>query len=83
MLKEIYDDNFELVNFKGLKKEWNILMKILISCFLDLNLPDSQGIETFNTMNKYAPELPIIILTGLVDEELAINIVSEGAQDYL
>ena len=34
-------------------------------------------------MNNHAPELPIIILTGLIDEELAINIVSEGAQDYL
>jgi len=34
-------------------------------------------------MNKNAPDLPIIILTGLNDEDLAINIVSEGAQDYL
>lgn len=50
---------------------------------MDLNLPDSQGIDTFNSMNKDAPELPIIILTGLLDEDLAINIVSEGAQDYL
>ena len=34
-------------------------------------------------MNKNTPDLPIIILTGLSDEDLAINIVSEGAQDYL
>ena len=34
-------------------------------------------------MKKNARDLPIIILTGLNDEDLAINIVSEGAQDYL
>ncbi len=83
MLKEIYDDNFDLEHFqrvedgvKNLNEDFDIML-------LDLNLPDSQGFETFNTMNKNAPELPIIILTGLVDEDLAINIVSEGAQDYL
>ncbi len=83
MLKEIYDDNFDLEHFqrvedgvKNLNEDFDIML-------LDLNLPDSQGFETFNTMNKNAPELQIIILTGLVDEDLAINIVSEGAQDYL
>jgi len=83
MLKEIYENKFDLHRFKlvedGLKhldEDYDIML-------LDLNLPDSQGIETFNTMNNNAPELPIIILTGLIDEELAINIVSEGAQDYL
>jgi two-component system, NarL family, sensor histidine kinase UhpB len=83
MLKDIYDDNFDLEHFqrvedgvKNLNEDFDIML-------LDLNLPDSQGFETFNTMNKNAPELPIIILTGLVDEDLAINIVSEGAQDYL
>jgi PAS domain S-box-containing protein len=83
MLSEIYNNHFDLVHFKRLddgvkhvKEDFDIML-------LDLNLPDSEGIETFNTMNKYAPELPIIILTGLLDEDLAINIVSEGAQDYL
>jgi two-component system sensor histidine kinase UhpB len=50
---------------------------------LDLNLPDSQGIETFRAINRNTPDLPIIILTGLVDEEVAISSVGEGAQDYL
>jgi two-component system, NarL family, sensor histidine kinase UhpB len=83
MLKEIYDNNFELNHFQRVNDGVKHLNKNFDIMLLDLNLPDSQGIETFNTMNKHAPELPIIILTGLVDEDLAINIVSEGAQDYL
>ncbi len=83
MLKEIYDNNFELHHFQRVDDGVKHLNKDLDIMLLDLNLPDSQGIETFNTMNNHAPELPIIILTGLVDEDLAINIVSEGAQDYL
>jgi PAS domain S-box len=50
---------------------------------LDLQLPDSQGIETFNHVHQLAPEIPIIILTGLEDEDFALDIVGEGAQDYL
>jgi two-component system sensor histidine kinase UhpB len=83
MLKEIYDNHFDLHSFQRVDEGLKHLNENFDIMLLDLNLPDSQGIETFNTMNKHAPELPIIILTGLVDEELAINIVSEGAQDYL
>ena len=83
MLKEIYDDNFDLHRFQRVDDGLKHLNENFDIMLLDLNLPDSQGIGTFNTMNKHAPELPIIILTGLIDEELAINIVSEGAQDYL
>jgi two-component system, NarL family, sensor histidine kinase UhpB len=83
MLKEIYENNFDLHRFQRVDDGLKHLNEDFDIMLLDLNLPDSQGIETFNTMNKHAPELPIIILTGLVDEELAINIVSEGAQDYL
>lgn len=50
---------------------------------LDLQLPDSQGTQTFNQIHNLAPEIPIIILTGLEDEDFALDIVGEGAQDYL
>lgn len=49
---------------------------------LDLSLPDSQGIETLKTIGKKAFQIPIIILTGTNDEELAIQAVRQGAQDY-
>ena len=50
---------------------------------LDLILPDSHGISTFTTVHVCAPEVPIIVLTGLDDEGLALKAVREGAQDYL
>ena len=50
---------------------------------LDLNLPDSNGLDTFLSIHSKAPRTPIIILTGLSDEALAITAISKGAQDYL
>lgn len=50
---------------------------------LDLGLSESQGFETFLEMRDYASQIPIVILTGLDDEELAIKSVKENAQDYL
>ncbi len=50
---------------------------------LDLNLPDSQGVETFSRLHERAPHLPILLLTGLEDEVLGLRAVQEGAQDFL
>lgn len=50
---------------------------------LDLSLPDSRGLDTFYKACAQAPGLPIIVLSGLADEKLAIRTVREGAQDYL
>ena len=50
---------------------------------LDLSLPDSHGLETFNQLKAAAPMLPIIILSGLMDEAVALEAVKSGAQDYL
>ncbi|MDQ2918503.1 MAG: response regulator, partial [Verrucomicrobiota bacterium] len=50
---------------------------------LDLNLPDSRGLETFSKIQRIAPELPVIILSGLADEALAVATVRAGAQDYV
>jgi signal transduction histidine kinase len=50
---------------------------------LDLGLPDSQGFATVATMRAAVPHVPIIVLTGLNDLELAVHAVREGAQDYL
>jgi PAS domain S-box-containing protein len=50
---------------------------------LDLSLPDSQGFASFESVRGHAPRVPLIILTGLDDEELAVRAVRGGAQDYL
>ncbi len=51
---------------------------------LDLSLPDSRGMDTFTTlMTEALVSVPVIILTSLDDEELALRAVQKGAQDYL
>ncbi len=50
---------------------------------LDLTLPDSAGIDTFDKVHTRTPHTPIIVLSGLDDEELALHTVKRGAQDYL
>src|SRR5213592_1591036 len=50
---------------------------------LDLWLPDSEGLETFARAHAEAPDTPIVVLTGLHDEDLAVKALREGAQDYL
>lgn len=50
---------------------------------LDLNLPDSEGIATFERAYAFAPGVPIVVLTDLDDEEVALSTVKGGAQDYL
>lgn len=50
---------------------------------LDLNLPDSQGAETFRRILEKAPDVPIVILSGQDDQALAIKALHQGVQDYL
>lgn len=50
---------------------------------LDLLLPDSWGLESFLKVHEQAPDVPIIVLTTVDDETLAIQAMQKGAQDYL
>ena len=50
---------------------------------LDLGLPDSQGIGTFTQMQKACATVPIVVLSGLDDDQTGLATVSHGAQDYL
>jgi diguanylate cyclase (GGDEF)-like protein len=50
---------------------------------LDLNLPDSQGIDTFTHIHQTEPGIPILVLTGLHDRDLSAQAVRQGAQDFL
>jgi serine phosphatase RsbU (regulator of sigma subunit) len=49
----------------------------------DLSLPDSEGLNTFARIHAQVPDIPIIVLSGLNDTNLALKAVHEGAQDYL
>jgi len=50
---------------------------------LDLNLPDSVGLDTLARVQARAPEVPVVILTGMDDDRLAMEGIRTGAQDYI
>jgi PAS domain S-box-containing protein len=50
---------------------------------LDLGLPDSEGLETFDRVHKEAPAVPIVVLSAVDDEVMAMEAARRGAQDYL
>lgn len=58
------------------ENSWDLIL-------LDLMLPDSQGIQTFIKVRSQARHTPIVIMTGLDNDHLAIDAVRKGAEDYL
>ena len=50
---------------------------------LDLSLPDSHGLDTLVRMHEAAQDVPIVVLTGIEDEVLGVQLIQAGAQDYL
>jgi FixJ family two-component response regulator/anti-sigma regulatory factor (Ser/Thr protein kinase)/putative methionine-R-sulfoxide reductase with GAF domain len=54
-----------------------------VCLLVDLNLPDASGIDTVNALQEAAPLIPIVVLTGLDDDTLALDAMHAGAQDYL
>ncbi|MBF0426704.1 MAG: response regulator [Magnetococcales bacterium] len=50
---------------------------------LDLNLPDSSGLDTLIRFRDLAPEVPVVVMTGISDQDMAVSALRHGAQDYL
>ena len=50
---------------------------------LDLNLPDSGGLDTLDAIRERTTDLPIVVLTGLDDREIGVRAIRRGAQEYL
>ncbi|PCR89701.1 bacterio-opsin activator domain-containing protein [Natrinema ejinorense] len=50
---------------------------------LDLNLPDSEGVQTLETVHEEAEETPIVVLTGVRDQQVGVEAIQRGAQDFL
>lgn len=84
MLAEAGPARFELESTgtlaSGLKRAASEDVDIIL---LDLSLPDSSGLATLSSLEAEAPRLPIVVLSGLDDEDLALKAVRMGAQDYL
>lgn len=66
----------ELLTSPGAPEIFDIIL-------LDLSLPDSSGRETLTRITELAPDLPVMILSGTEDWDLAYNLVVSGAQDFL
>ena len=78
------DVAFELVRATSMKSATEQLAEITVDVImLDLNLPDSRGLKTVTEVQGLAPGVPIVALTGLDDDRVAINVVQAGAADYL
>jgi len=83
-LKEDGPESFNVIQIDNLQQalseitqnQWDIIL-------MDLGLPDSQGLDTFTKIHTHAPELPIVVLSGLNDQTTAISAVQNGAQDFL
>ncbi|MHC4131987.1 MAG: PAS domain-containing sensor histidine kinase [Planctomycetota bacterium] len=74
----------ELKTASTLHKAFDILDQTDIDILLlDLNLPDSDGLDTLVSVDRKFPQLPIIVITGEFSEELGFKAVSCGAQEYL
>lgn len=69
---------------RRLAEACDLLAKEPINCvLLDLSLPDAHGLEGIDRLRKLFPAVPIVILTGLDDEGVAMEALQAGAQDYL
>lgn len=75
---------FETHHAETLKQAYELLEQFSFDIILqDLNLPDSNGIESFKTFNEKYPGNLVLVLTGLTDEEVGLETVRYGAQDFL
>lgn len=84
LLKDAVDFRFNYDNAKTLKEgaemchsgHYDIVL-------LDLSLPDSHGVDTFAQCHQLNEDVPVIVLTGMDNTEMALEAVKKGAQDYL
>jgi PAS domain S-box-containing protein len=84
MLEEAELEQWEIINVKSLKLALETLNRQIFDVvLLDLSLPDSKGLNTITNIRNVAPNLPIVVLTGTDDRQLALQAVTQGAQDYL
>ena len=84
MLQESKSPSFELIRSERLDEGLDLLIDNYIDVvLLDLSLPDSKGLETLFRMHFQVPEVPIIVLTGLDDQQVGLKATYNGAQDYL
>ncbi|MCG8377024.1 MAG: response regulator, partial [Chlorobiales bacterium] len=88
LLKETLESSdrikVEISHCSRLAEAIELVRKISIDvAIIDLNLPDSFGLETYRKFGQEHPEIPVVVMTGQKDPELGIEAVQLGAQDYI
>lgn len=82
--KQLRKSNYEVFHSPNLADFSDVVVTEEIDLvLLDLGLPDSSGLETYEKVSKVVSDIPVVVLTGLDDEEIAVGAVKKGAQDYL
>jgi len=76
--------SFELISAEYLREAVELLSKEKFDLvILDLHLPDSVGIETYQVLSRSLPNTPVIVLSGNDEGDLGLQTVRSGGQDYL
>lgn len=85
VLRDVRDFRFELQHFTtlGAALQLAATARVCDVVLLDLSLPDSHGLETLIRFVQCRPEVPVVVLTGNDAEEVAMQALQNGAQDYL
>ena len=84
MLQKADDQLWQITRAQKLSTALELLSQAQFEVvLLDLSLPDSQGLDTLVRVQVVAPNLPIIVLTGIEDQQISLQALSQGAQDYL
>jgi diguanylate cyclase (GGDEF)-like protein/PAS domain S-box-containing protein len=84
MLKEQGSQNVEFKHVECMDEaERFLVVRPVDIILLDLGLPDVQGLDAVRRARKASPRTPLVVLSGLDDESMAIQAMQEGAQDYL
>jgi len=74
----------ELIHVECMKDaEEHLAQRPVDIILLDLGLPDVQGLEAIRRAHAAAPRTPLVVLSGMNDESLAVKTLQQGAQDYL
>lgn len=84
MLREGGAYNTKLTHVANMSDaEAQLAVPVVDVILLDLGLPDTQGLGAVRRAHAAAPKIPLVVLTGLDDDTIALQALQEGAQDYL
>jgi DNA-binding NtrC family response regulator len=84
LLDEAQQEDIKLITTENIADALRYVEQVIFDVILtDLNLPDCTGLDTFLRLRTAAPYVPIVVLTGLSEERIALLAMKYGAQDYI